>query len=221
MIRKFTRNFGLKLFSIAAASLLWFAYSGTRELTTSLSVAVQYRNIPKNLEISSNIIDQVHLIVRGPSPLLGRLSSAQFPVILDLAPVQGPGIVTFTIDRRNVGLPSGIVLERAIPSQIQIRTETRVSREVPVLPRFENVPEGYRVSSWEVLPPRLTLIGPRSHVDAIERVETDPVDLRALPPEGEVRTTAYTGDPQVNFIAAPTLILRVTLAPAAGHTKNP
>jgi len=221
MIRSLTRNLGLKIFSVFAAFLLWLAYSGARELTTSLSVPVQYRNIPKNLEISSNIVEQVHLILRGPSPLLSRLTSSQYPVVLDLAAVRSPGLITFTIDRRNVGLPSGIVLERAIPAQIQIRTETRVSREVPVLPRFEHIPEGMRVASCDVLPPRLTLIGPKSRVDAIERVETDPVDLRALPEDGRIRTTAFTGDQQVNFIAAPSLILRITLVPATSQPKNP
>ena len=214
-MNRLTHNLGLKLFSLAAAFGLWLSYSGSRELTTSLPVSVQYRNIPKNIEISSNIVEQVHLILRGPAPLLARLSAAQLPVVIDLAEVSRPGTNTFTISRVNVGLPAGVVLERAIPAQIQLRTEPRISREVPVLPTFENPPDGTGVSSWQIVPPRLTVVGPKSRVDAIESVHTDPVDVLAVPEGDEIRTAAFIGDPQVHFADSSIVVLRVQLAPAA------
>jgi YbbR domain-containing protein len=213
MIRRLTRNLGLKLFSLAAAFALWLSYSGSRELTTSLPVSVQYRNIPKNLEISSNIVEQVHLILRGPAPLLARLSAAQLPVVIDLISVDRPGANTFTITRRNVALPAGIVLERAIPAQIQLRTEPRVSRDVPVLPTFENPIADREVVSWQITPPRLTVVGPKSRVEAIQSVSTDPVDLRAAPQGGEIRTAVFIGDPQVHFTDTAVVVLRFQLAP--------
>lgn len=210
---RFTRNLGLKLFSLAAAFALWLGYSGSRELTTSLPVSVQYRNIPKDLEISSNIVEQVHLILRGPAPLLARLSSAELPAVIDLGAVSRPGTYTFTISRASVSLPAGVVLDRAIPAQIQLRAEPRVSRQVPVLPAFENA-EGLRVDSWSIEPPVLTIVGPRSRVAAIESVHTDPVDLRAIPQSGEIHTAAYVGDPQVHFAGGALVVLRLKLTPA-------
>jgi hypothetical protein len=209
-----TRNLGLKLFSLAAAFGLWLGYSGSRELTTSLPVSVQYRNIPKDLEISSNIVEQVHLMLRGPAPLLARLTASQLPVVIDLGSISRPGTNTFTITRMNVGLPAGVVLERAIPAQIQLRTEPRIQRQARVLPTFENIPADMHVESWQIDPPLLNLVGPRSRVDAIDTVHTDPVDLRALPPSGEVRTAAFIGDPQVHFTDSSLVVLRLKLAPA-------
>lgn len=214
MIR-ITRNLGLKLFSLAAAFALWLAYSGSRELTTSLAVSVQYRNIPKDLDISSNIVEQIHLVLRGPAPLLARLSPSQLPVVIDMASVSRPGTNTFTISRANVGLPAGVVLERAIPAQIQLRTEPRISRLVPIHPVFENIPPGQGVASWRIDPPQLTLVGPRSRVEAIENVLTDPVDLNAPPPGGEIRTAAFIPDPQVHFTDSPIVVLRYKLGPAS------
>lgn len=214
MMRLLRQNLGLKLLSLAAAFLLWLAFSGSRELTTAVSVPVQYRNIPSNLEIGTNIVEQVHLVVRGPSPLLGRLSASHSPVILDLGEIRRPGVRTFSVSRSNVSLPAGVVLERAIPSQIQVRAEERVARDVPVLPVLENVPDGVRVAAWEVTPRTLKVVGPRSRVDAIESVHTDPVDVRAAAGQEEVRTTAFAGDPQVHFTSSPSVILKLTLAPA-------
>ena len=113
-------NFWLKLFCLAVAFVVWYVFAGARELTMSLPVPVQYRNIPKSLEISSSIVEQVHLILRGPAPQLSRLSPAASPVVLDLGEIRGPGQTTFSIDRRNVSLPTGVILERAIPAQIPI-----------------------------------------------------------------------------------------------------
>ncbi|MBI5084678.1 MAG: YbbR-like domain-containing protein [Acidobacteria bacterium] len=213
MTRFLTRNLGWRAASLAGAFALWFSFSGTRELTTSVTVPVQYRNIPKNLEISSDLTEQVHLILRGPSPLLRGVAGSQSPVIVDLSDVRGPGQRTFTVDRRNLGLSPGVILERAIPAQIRLRLEIRARRDVPVRARFENVPQGMRIAGVEVLPSVLTVVGPQTRIAAIEHVETDPVDIRDLDSNGEIRTTAYAGDPQVYFAAFPSVTLKVKLAP--------
>ncbi|MGQ9916713.1 MAG: CdaR family protein [Bryobacteraceae bacterium] len=216
MRRFLTHNMGLKLLSLALAFLLWLAYSGSRELTTALSVPVQYRNIPTDLEIGPNLVEEVRLIVRGPSPLLSRVSASPSPVILDLGRVNRTGVTTFSIQRSNVDLPSGVVLDRAIPSQIQIRTEKREVKRVPVVPEFENVPEGYRVESWSVRPDMLTLSGPKSRLEAIREVRTDPIDLHERLDQGQVTTVAYAGDPRVHFTESPQVVVRFVLRPANG-----
>lgn len=216
MRRFLTHNLGLKLLSLALAFLLWLAYSGSRELTTVLSVPVQYRNIPTDLEIGPNLVEEVRLIVRGPSPLLSRVSAARSPVILDLGRVKRTGVTTFSIQRSNVDLPAGVVLDRAIPSQIQIRTEKREVKRVPVVPEFESVPEGYRVESWSVRPDMLTLSGPKSLLDAIREVRTDPIDLHETLDQGQVTTVAYAGDPRVHFTESPQVVVRFVLRPTNG-----
>jgi YbbR domain-containing protein len=220
--RFFTQNIGLKIFSLAVAATLWFLISGSRELTTAVTVPVQYRNIPTHLELGSNLVEEVRLIVRGPSPLLSRVANSPAPVVLDLGRVRREGVTTFSIQRANVDLPAGVVLERAIPSQIQIRTERREVKDVPVSPVFENVPEGYRLESWTVTPPRLPLSGPKSRLDAIETVRTDPIDLRAHAGEEEVTTTAFAGDPQAHFVASPQVRVRYVLRarPAEDHSAE-
>ena len=210
------RNFWLKLFCIAVAFVVWYLFAGARELTTSLSVPVQYRNIPKNIEISSNIVEQVHLILRGPAPMLSRLSPPSSPVILDLAEVRGPGQTTFTIDRRNVSLPTGVILERAIPAQIPVRTELMLERSVPVRPHMEHIPPESHIASLQVTPEYLTVAGPRTRVLTIDHVETDPVDVNQRDLQGRLDTTALSGDPQIRFTSSPRVRLRIALEPGPG-----
>lgn len=213
MTRLLTRNFGWKLTSLAVAVMIWLGLSGSRESTTSITAPVQYRNIPKTLQISSEMVERVHFVLRGPSLTLSRLSSQPFPLVIDLSSVRGPGESTFTISRENADLPETIMLERAIPSQIRLTLETRVARTVPVKVRFSNMPEGMHASAVSVSPDKLQIIGPESRVRTIEEVLTDPVDLRMLNAEGEARTTCYAGDPNVNFTASPQVRVKVTIAP--------
>lgn len=213
MLKSLTRNWGWKLSSLAAAFGLWLMVSGARELTTSITVPVQYRNIPKTLEISSDMMEQVHLVLRGPSPLLSRLSPGSLPLVIDLGGVTTPGQRTFTLNSRNIALPAGVTLERAVPAQIQIRLETRLKRDVPVKPQFENLPAGMQVVSADVKPPTLTIIGPQSRVQHIQEVLTDAVDLRMLDSSGNITSTAYSGDAQVNFTSSPSVTIHITVGP--------
>lgn len=212
-LRSLTRNFWWKLASLMASFGLWMIYSGGRESTTSITAPVQYRSIPKNLEINSEIVEQVHLLLRGPSPLLSRLAGSQMPVILDLSAIRGPGQTTFTIDRRNVALAAGITLERAVPSQIRLRMDERLPKMVPVVVRFENVPDGMKVGSVQITPDRLEIVGPKSKVTLIESLEADPINLAGVKGQAELRTTAFSGSPQVTFSASPSVLVRVTLQP--------
>lgn len=221
MKRLLTQHIGLKLLSLGLASALWFLYSGSRELTTAVSVPVQYRNIPTNSEIGSNLVEEVRLIVRGPSPLLSRVASSPPPVVLDLSRLRRSGVTTFSIQRSDVSLPAGVVLERAIPSQIQVHAEVRVTKDVRVLPVFDNLPEGMEVAAWVVDPPRLPLSGPKSRLDAIHEVRTDPIDLRLHADDRQVTTVAFAGDPQAHFAAPPQVTVKFELRRAGAVAPQP
>jgi YbbR domain-containing protein len=213
MMRLLQKNLVWKVIALGLAFGLWMLMNGSRELTMSLSVPVQYRNIPRSLEISSEIVEEAHLILRGPSTRLSRVEGANTPVIIDMGRVQAPGERTFNITRENVRLPSGVVLERVIPAQVRMNLETRIAREVPVVVRLSNVPEGMVVASQVATPPNLVISGPSSRVKRVEFVETDPVDVRVLDGQGETQAIAYSGDPQVHFTGPSTIKVKITLEP--------
>jgi YbbR domain-containing protein len=209
------RNLGWKLAALAISFLLWFAINGANDLTESVSVPVQYRNIPQNLEIGSELIEQVHLILRGPSLLLSRASSNPAPVVVDLAEAKGPGEKTFSITAANVRLPGGVMLEKAMPGQIRLRLEARMRKTVPVHVRLDHIPGGMDANVDEVNPPKLTVVGPENRVRSIEFVETDLVDVRAMEPGGRAHISAYAPDPRVSFTTSPNVAVRVSLVPMA------
>jgi YbbR domain-containing protein len=208
-------DIGWKLFCLAAAVFLWATFSGAQEITTSISAPVQYRNIPRNLDISSEMVEQVHLHLRGPSPQLSRLGPSALPIIIDLAKSKSPGERTFTLEAANLNLPAGVSLERAVPAQIRVRLETRISRSVQVEVRTQGLPAGLKIVRQETEPDQLSILGPDSRVARIRRVETDPIDLSgASAGESEYKVHVFAGDPQVNFATQPIVKVKLTLTSA-------
>jgi YbbR domain-containing protein len=201
MIGLLTDNWKYKLGSVLLASLLWLSVVEEPTLATSVLAPVQYQNMPKDLELTSDVTDKVHLEIRGPASNLSPAVLADTRVLLDLGGVKRAGERTFPIDRDNVVLPSGVQLDRASPAQVRIRFEERLVKTVRVRLRIRRRPEdGYEIVSQGVVPDQLKIVGPESHVARIESVETDPIDVDHLKDASEVfRVHAYLADPEVRF----------------------
>jgi hypothetical protein len=194
-----TQNLGWKLLSLAGAVVLWVSVASEPELATLHTVPVEYKGVPGDLEISSNVVETVFLEMRGPAGRLRDLGDARSAVVLDFSRVHEPGQRTFTIDETNVSLPRGIQLVRAIPAQLRFDFERRVVREVPVQVRLSAPPPGYQVASYEATPPRLTIVGPESAVGRILSITTDTVDITGVTGPYRTRVNTYLAEKLVRF----------------------
>ena len=203
-------NLGWKLLSVAIAIGLWFAIAREPELATSLSAPVEFKNIPEDLAIGSNVPDRIHVEVRGPSGRLSRDNLADVAMVLDLSDAHA-GERTYTIHPNNLALPAGVTFYRAVPSQVTLRFERLMVRDVSVAPVFSKMSEGYRVRGYVVEPAKARIRGPEERVKNIAMVATDPVDLSGVVSEKEFHTHINVADPQVRLEAAGVVTLKVTL----------
>jgi YbbR domain-containing protein len=211
MLRILTHNWPYKLFSVAAAAALWLAIVEEPSVGTSILVPVQYRNMPKDLEISSDVRDRIHVEVRGPASKLTPAALEDASVVLDLGFVRRAGERTFPV-KENMRLPAGVDLDRAVPAQVRVRFEKRVTKEVPVVVRMGPPPRGFEIVSQQVVPGRVRLVGPESRVREVESVETDPVDLTEIHDSEEFLVQTYVADPQVRVDGDGRVAVRVQLS---------
>lgn len=213
MTRLITDNFGLKLLSLAVAVLLWLATVGGGNITTAVAVPIQYRNLPRQLEIASELVDSAYVELRGSSDRLSGANLANALVVLDLAGQDQPGERTYSVLSDNVQLPPGVQFLRAIPSQIRLRLEPRVVRESTVIVRYApGVPDGWSIANQVVTPGTVKVVGPESHVQAQDRIQTDPIQLVGMPGEQTFRVHPYTADPLVRLERSDlTITVKVTL----------
>src|SRR3954471_17877872 len=106
-------NMWWKLLSLAIAVLIWALVASEPELSTFSTVRVEYKNLPDDLEISSEPVSAVALELRGPSGDLHGVTDVRPSVVLDMSNAR-PGERTYTIGDDTVRLPRGVRLVRAI-----------------------------------------------------------------------------------------------------------
>ena len=198
-----TRNLGWKLLALAISVLLWVAVAREPEVATSLSVPVEFRNIPENVDIEGTLPERIQLEVRGPSGRLTRENLAAAAVVLDLSDAQ-PGERTYGIRSRYLNLPRGVVFYKAVPSQLTVRFDQLSVKEEPVQPVFVNLPAGFRVAIQELSPAVVRIRGSQARIENIHGVKTDPLNLAGLDGEKTFQTHMNVGDPQIRILDIPT-----------------
>jgi YbbR domain-containing protein len=207
------RNFWWKVLSLALAMLVWFAIYHEPEMTSVLPAPVQFKNMPRGLEISSDIVESVDLETHGQADLLRNLSEKRVSIIIDFGRVHDAGERTFTIDRNNTNLPRGVDLVRVIPSQLRFTFEQEVVRNVPVAPQVSGtLPSGLHLVKLVSTPLELAVEGPESKVRRLSALHTDPVDLNGITEDKNVRVTAFVPNSQLRFKEPPEVTVRVAVA---------
>ena len=160
--------------------------------------------------ITRDAPERVTLEVQGPSSKVRDLSESRVSVILDLSGVSEPGQRTFTLDQSNVFLPVGVRLNRAVPAQIRMRFETRMSKEVPVRVNLASPPPaGYRVLSQVVSPQMVRIEGPESRVKVVTEADTDPIDISNVVGVKEFRVNLFVNDPMIRLANVTGVMVRI------------
>jgi YbbR domain-containing protein len=204
----------LGLVALLTAGVLWLSVAADPMMASFVSVPVEYKGLPEDLEIASDVFESVYLELRGPSEQLRNYREHSPAVVLDMSNVRA-GERTFSITDTNLDLGRGLRLVRAIPAQLRFQFEPRAMREVPVEVRFiKSPPQGYGIASYEVIPRTLRILGPQSHVAKVNQVMTDPVDLGNVVGPAEFRVNVFAGDSLVRFAGSPRVVVRVTIKKA-------
>ncbi len=193
------RNFGLKVVALIAAVLLWFAVTREPVAEVAISVPVEFHNSPEHLEISTEVIPQVQVRVRGPVREVRDLSASEVHAIIDLEQAK-PGERTYDLNPRRIRVPDGIEVVQAVPSQMRLSFDARATRQVEVKPRvIGTFASGYRIEKVQANPNTITIIGPARHVQDVEAAVTDPVDATGVVGSATFVTHAYVADPLVRL----------------------
>jgi hypothetical protein len=207
-----TENAAWKFLALVIAVVIWGLVASEPELSTFTTVRLEYKNLPEDLEISSEPVSSVVLELRGPSgELRGVGESIRPSVVLDMSNAR-TGDRTYTIGNGSVRLARGVRLVRAIPSEVRYYFEPRRARTVPVEVRFAGQGQnGYEVVQTEVEPREVRIIGPRSHVARINGVATDQVDVSSVVGTSEFHVNMLVDDAYVRLDGPSEATVRVTM----------
>ena len=208
--RGLTGNFVWKAVSVAIAIAVWLAVASEPELATIVSVPVEYRNYPSDLEISSDIVSTINVEARGPAGRLASLHDARVAAVIDFGSVKAPGERTFTMTASSLNFPRGVELIRTIPSQLRFTFEQHLTRMLPVDVLLSGqLPAGLKVASIDIQPQELRVGGPQSHVMRAVKLVSDPVDVSHLTGSTRQTIAVYASDPEVRLLGQPQVTVKI------------
>jgi YbbR domain-containing protein len=197
-------NLGLKVLSLLLATGLWFLISpDERPAEVAVHGPIEFRDVPSQLEISSESIPEAQIRVRGPERVIRQLHSSDVQAELELANVK-PGERTFDLTSQQVRHPRDLIVVQVVPSQVHLAFDTRLTREVEIHPQVTG-----NYSELQVDPKTITITGPRQHVERVEAATTDPVDASGASGRATFVTNVYVADPLVQVVRPTTI--RVTV----------
>jgi diadenylate cyclase len=205
-----TRNLLWKLLALVAAFGVWLNVANEPDLATIVSVPVEYNHFPKDLEISSDIVETIDLEARGPSGQLRSLHDSRIAAIIDFASVKAAGERTFTVTGAELKLPRGIELIRTIPAQLRFTFERRATRSVSVDVRFSGkLPPGFSMAGIDIDPPQLRIAGPESHVLGSGKLVSDPFDLTNVYGDVAQTLSVYAAESEVRILNTPQVRVKI------------
>jgi YbbR domain-containing protein len=212
-------NFGYKVISLAFAIALWWVISHDATAVVGLTVPIEFRRIPGNLEISSLNIPEAQVRVRGPERTIHNLRPQDVHVEVDLRDVKA-GERTFDLTDQQVKLPEDLKVMQVVPAQLRLAFDQTATRTVEVRPRvIGTFAPGYQIAKVVADPAAITVSGPHLRVDQVEAATTDPVDVSGSMGRNTFVTNAYVADPLVQLVR-PTPI-HVTVIMERGGAELP
>ena len=194
--RHVMHNLGLKLTALMLAVGLWLAVASSPSAEMAFNVAIIFRNMPKELEISSAGIPSVQVRVRGPERIVRRLEPSEVRAEVDLTNIK-VGEHTFDLTKA-ISIPDKLEVSQVVPSEVHVAFDARAVRRIPVQPRVVGTfASGYAIRQIETDPDLVEIVGPKKEIDAVESAITDPIDVSGVLDRIIVMRPVYVPDPLI------------------------
>jgi YbbR domain-containing protein len=205
-------NFWLKILSLLLATGLWMAISRDQEpAEVALRVPIEFQHMPPGLEISSPTIPDALIRVRGPERLIRELRSTDIHAELELTDTKA-GERTFDLTAQQIRHQRELTIVQVVPSQVHLSFDSRMTREVEIHARVAgNFAAGMQIARVQVDPERITITGPRHHVELVDAASTDPIDASQITAQETFVTNAYIPDALVQVVQPVPVRVTVTM----------
>lgn len=206
-----------RILSVAVAVALWYMMAADRNPQVERTLGVDLR--PRGLAAGLVVVGptpRVEVRVRGPRSLVAELNGEAVDAYVDLTQIAEAGEYRLPVQARG---PQGVRVVSVRPEEVVVAVDVVARRQVPVEVVLQGSPApGVVVGQPSVRPPQVTVQGPRSLVQQVQRawVAVDVSGLRSsLTQSLRVRVEDQTGA-ELPLVAAQPQNVQVTLPVGEG-----
>lgn len=163
--------------SLALGAVLWLLITGRQTAERGVSVPVELRNVPRDLEVTGDALNSIDVRLRASPGVMDSLEPGRVLATIDLRDAhEGEAIVQLSPEM--IRVPFGFRVVKIAPAILTLNLEASERKTVPVRPRVIGRPaEGFEVAAVTSDPAEVRVAGPRSRVQEIESAYTEPVSV--------------------------------------------
>ena len=174
------------LFSVIFTTGVWFSVSRGVDTLVTLQVPLEDTKRDLAMEIVKTSVKTVNLELEGSGALIKSIRPDQVQVRLDLSKSKaGPN--SFTITRKTISLPPGVVLKGVTPSVVDVELDVLIERELPVqIDWVGRLPDHFILEEATVEPKMVAIIGGKRMLEKMLTLYTEKVPLNNLEVEGVI-----------------------------------
>jgi len=172
------------LFSVIFTTGVWLSVSRGVDTLVTLQVPVEYTKRDLAMEIVNTSVNTINLELEGSGALVKSIRPDQVQVRVDLGKSKaGPN--TFTISRKNISLPPGIVLKGVKPSVVDVELDVLIKKRLPIqIDWVGRLPDHFILEEATVEPQTVEIIGGKRMLEKTMTLYTEKVPLDNLEVEG-------------------------------------
>lgn len=187
METNYSRNIYLGFFSLLFGFFLWLYVLSSAQTKGTTIYKVRY-NLPPNVSIVSQPINEIKFKVKGPRVFIRNLTLKENTHYINLNNFLKKGSTNIKLEVNELGFkfPFGVEVEDVEPSVINIELEGSMVKQIPInLVTIGRVPIDHKMIYSELKPNVLSISGPKSVVQKINQIDSDPINLSDLRGSGE------------------------------------
>jgi len=221
----FVRNWALKLLAFALALVLWLTVIPEEKSFSekTLTIALETRNIPQNMELVEKPVPMIDVTVRAPDRLIDQVTSANVFAKLNLERATTYQM-EYPLNSAMISLPAGAQVTMIAPNTVRLKLEQTKEMSLDVEPfLIGKLANGLKIDKMEVIPAKVLVRGPESKLKERDRVRTSPIDISAYNQSFEVEADLILPKPELRLATSITRVrIRIIikdLKPAAPAKK--
>jgi len=204
----FVKNWGLKLFSLLLALVLWLTLIPPEKISSekTLTVPLELYNIPSEMELVEKPPSTVDIKIRAPNRLLNQISSANVHAVLDLKKARIDQ-TQYPLNKNMISIPEGAEVKDINPSQVNLRLERTKEVMLEVVPNIiGELAEGLKLEKVEVIPLQVPVKGPESKFKDKYKLKTSPIDISSLSQTTDLEADVILPDPDLRLASSQTTV---------------
>ncbi len=212
--RLFLKNWGLKLFSLLLALILWITLIPPEKMFSekNLTIFLYAQNIPQDMELVKKPPTTIDVTIRVPNRYFDQITSANVVAQLNL---ENASLFQedYTLNESMISMPTGVraTVIKITPNTVNLKLERSVEIMLDVVPEIIGEPiEGLIIEKYEVDPPQVLIRGAESKIDKDYKVRTSPIDISTLMQTTELEADLILPSPDLSFATSLTKV-KVTI----------